>query len=177
MKNRILKIVFLVALITITALTTGFTRGSSADSSADFSVNFELEQEVYTSRGTVMRYMDVSSPWSGAYLYENFKVTGYAEISESFLMENVPGGSGDEPQSATGSEGYRTALDAKRPGLPGAGNPKTVAINSPVHEDLTLPGSGNETGNEKDYEIPVSQVEESLPGISAYLIPEWSELF
>ena len=53
---------------------------------------FRMTQMARTSDGDVKRYIDISSPWSGAYLYEDFEVAGFAEIVDSFTMINLPAG-------------------------------------------------------------------------------------
>jgi hypothetical protein len=53
---------------------------------------FKMTQMARTSDGDVKRYIDISSPWSGAYLYEDFEVAGFAEIMDSFTMINLPAG-------------------------------------------------------------------------------------
>ena len=55
---------------------------------------FEIEQMARTSMGTVQRFIDISSPWSHAYLMEDMSVVGKSEISEAFGMTNI--GPGDE---------------------------------------------------------------------------------
>jgi len=55
---------------------------------------FNIDQMARTSMGTVRRFIDVSSPWSHAYLYEDMEVVGMAEIEESFAMNNI--GPGEE---------------------------------------------------------------------------------
>ncbi len=53
---------------------------------------FNIDQFARTSQGTTQRYIDISSPWSGAYLSEDMSVTGAAEIDESFEMDNLEPG-------------------------------------------------------------------------------------
>ena len=54
---------------------------------------FNITQHAKTSSGTTGRYIDVSSPKSGGYLYEDMLVVGMADIKESFSMMNLPAGS------------------------------------------------------------------------------------
>lgn len=61
-----------------------------------------MQQSSGTSQGTIQRYIDISSPWSGAYVYENSKVVGTAEVSESFTMDNLKPGSDSDSQGETG---------------------------------------------------------------------------
>ena len=62
-------------------------------SGEDFVGNyFNIEQMARTSQGTVKRYVSISSPWSHGYAFEDMSVTGFAEISDAFSMNNiVPG--------------------------------------------------------------------------------------
>jgi len=64
-------------------------RGIGADYVGDY---FNMDQMARTSQGTVKRYIDISSPWSGAYLMEDMSVVGKSEIKEAFKMPNVPAG-------------------------------------------------------------------------------------
>ena len=56
-----------------------------------------IEQTASTSQGTVKRHIDVSSPWSGAYVYEDMVVEGMAEIRDHFRMDNLRPGSEASP--------------------------------------------------------------------------------
>lgn len=53
---------------------------------------FHIEQLAHTTGGTLKRYIDISSPWSHGYLYEDMSVTGEARIEESFNMDNLSPG-------------------------------------------------------------------------------------
>ena len=53
---------------------------------------FAIEQMARTSQGTVQRFIDISSLWSGAYLHEDMSVVGKSEISEGFEMMNLTPG-------------------------------------------------------------------------------------
>jgi hypothetical protein len=53
---------------------------------------FSMEQFAHVSKGTVKRYIDISSPYSHAMLHEDMAVTGSAEIIESFTMQNFAPG-------------------------------------------------------------------------------------
>lgn len=60
---------------------------------------FNIEQLVATSQGTTRRFINISSPWSGSYLYEDMQITGRSEISETFRMHNLgPGGIEEIPK-------------------------------------------------------------------------------
>lgn len=53
---------------------------------------FHIEQESGTSGGTTRRYIDISSPWSHAYVYEEATIVGSAYITDSFNMINLTPG-------------------------------------------------------------------------------------
>lgn len=53
---------------------------------------FHIEQEASTTGGTTRRYIDISSPWTGAYHYEDMTIEGKARIQESFQMDNLAPG-------------------------------------------------------------------------------------
>jgi len=59
---------------------------------------FNIDQMARTSQGTVRRYIDISSPWSHAYLYEDMEVVGMAEIEEDFAMDNLAPGEEAVPE-------------------------------------------------------------------------------
>ncbi len=58
---------------------------------------FKIEQEVGTTGGTIKRHIDISSPWSGAYVHEDMVVEGRAEIEDTFRMDNLKPGEDAEP--------------------------------------------------------------------------------
>lgn len=53
---------------------------------------FNMSQMARTSQGTLKRYIDISSPWSHAYLMEDMSVVGKSKITEAFSMPNLPAG-------------------------------------------------------------------------------------
>ena len=53
---------------------------------------FNIEQFSRTSQGTHRRHIDISSPWSHAYLTETMTVTGMSEVWEAFSMDNLTAG-------------------------------------------------------------------------------------
>ncbi len=53
---------------------------------------FDIYQFARTTGGELRRYIDISSPWSGAYIHEDMSVIGEAEIFEPFTMLNLPPG-------------------------------------------------------------------------------------
>lgn len=55
---------------------------------------FSISQMSRTSKGVHKRYIDISSPWSHGYLYEDMSVTGLSEVTESFTLGNLASGIG-----------------------------------------------------------------------------------
>lgn len=53
---------------------------------------FTMDQYARTSMGDLRRYIDIGSPWSQTYLYEDFRVVGAVEVREDFEMMNIPAG-------------------------------------------------------------------------------------
>lgn len=53
---------------------------------------FDLYQFARTYDGVLKRYIDISSPWSGAYLHEDMSVIGETEIFEPFVLYNQASG-------------------------------------------------------------------------------------
>ena len=93
MKRVFRLLVVLLVAIFVSALTPGWFLGSLLTTRGTCSANgFLLDQDLSNSQGTVNRYIDISSPFSGAYLYENLTVVGRSEITDSFTMHNLPPG-------------------------------------------------------------------------------------
>jgi len=53
---------------------------------------FEIDQYVFTSSGETRRFLSISSPFSNAYIEEDLSVTGMAEITDDFKMDNLEPG-------------------------------------------------------------------------------------
>ena len=53
---------------------------------------FEIDQMARTSMGEVKRFIDISSPWSHAYVYQDMSAVGQSEIQEAFAMNNLAAG-------------------------------------------------------------------------------------
>lgn len=66
-----------------------WSREVGADYVGDY---FNMDQMARTSQGTLRRYIDISSPWSHAFLHEDMSVVGKSQISEAFRMPNLPAG-------------------------------------------------------------------------------------
>lgn len=58
---------------------------------------FNIDQMARTSDGVVKRYIDISSPWSGALHSEEFEVIGMVEVEEDFEMMNIAEGEESTP--------------------------------------------------------------------------------
>ncbi len=53
---------------------------------------FHMDQWARTSDGTLKRFIDISSPFTHAYLMEDMEVTGESEVEEAFTMDNIAAG-------------------------------------------------------------------------------------
>jgi hypothetical protein len=53
---------------------------------------FKMTQEAMTPSGKVDRYIDISSPWSGSYLFEDMEMVGLVDVMESFNLINIAAG-------------------------------------------------------------------------------------
>ncbi len=143
---------------------------ASASEDAD-EEEVEIEQEVGTTGGTTKRYIDISSAWSGAYIYENMTVEGKAEIKESFSMNNLKPGSsssqsfdaGNSSVGKSGNSGTTTNQD----------NNTETDENSNAEE--SNPNSGSNPGPEASNES--SSGKEPEPELEAMEIPGWSDLY
>lgn len=54
---------------------------------------FNIRQRASTKMGEVKRHIDISSPWSHGYLYEDTSVIGISSVRERFRMTNIRVGS------------------------------------------------------------------------------------
>ena len=70
------------------------TDGVGVSLGSDYVGNyFNIEQHARVSQGHVYRYIDISSPFSHAYVSEYSEVTGKADVQEAFAMGNLGPGS------------------------------------------------------------------------------------
>jgi len=53
---------------------------------------FELDQYILTTSGETRRFISISSPFSNTYIEESFSVTGMAEVTETFSLDNIEHG-------------------------------------------------------------------------------------
>jgi hypothetical protein len=58
--------------------------------------SFEMDQGFSNSGGVVNRFIGISNPWSGGYLYEDLTVVGSASITDSFSMDNFGPGNNED---------------------------------------------------------------------------------
>lgn len=138
----------------------GFSIGEGAEDNDDYERFFDMDQDAGSTGGTTKRNIDISSPFSGAYLYENMTVVGSAEIRESFRMGNIDPGPG--AGSVSGDRKVKTGSGPDD--SPGSGpgiNPDPAVKSNPGSEGEDNPASGAE-----DY-----------CGLKPVKIPAWSDLF
>ncbi|GEM_PF-1165971 len=112
MKKRfIVTTAFILVLTTAVFYPAGLLQQQFGSSSICYAKTFDMEQDVFTTGGTVKRHIDISNPWTGAYLYENLTVVGSAKITDSFSMGKSMGSGisgtapffGSNTQNITGS--------------------------------------------------------------------------
>lgn len=161
-----MKIFYRVALMIIAALLVsavplaGLLPGAGTAGNVCSAYSFEMDQGFSNSGGVVNRFIGISDPWSGGYLYEDLTVIGSASITDSFSMDNFGSGSnedffdfgvdynlgfgtgdlydfgGDEkPASESG-----TSSPFKPEGEPDSGNDDIFDFNSGDAADLDLEG-------------------------------------
>ena len=53
---------------------------------------FNIDQMARTSDGELRRFIDISEPFDGTYLMEDFEVIGESDVQEAFNMTNIPPG-------------------------------------------------------------------------------------
>jgi len=149
MKGFFKKRALLIAVLALVLfLGPGLEGAVDAEDNDDLDNSFEMEQEAGTSEGTVQRHIDISSPWSGAYLYENMTVVGKAEIRESFSMNNTGPGAGSSretgldlssPGSGDGDEGAVSSGQVDNPGSDQQDNPTSERPRKPEIEVKEIP--------------------------------------
>ncbi|MFO7952921.1 MAG: hypothetical protein R6U91_09005 [Bacillota bacterium] len=153
--KRELKLIPVLFIILGGFFTAGFS-DEPADEDRFFDEGFTKEQEVGTEGGTTKRHIDLSNPWSGAYLYEDMEIEGKAEIKESFSMGDVD--SGANVEAATGEESGTKGASVEAEHQPGeAKNTKTESDDNP--------GKSANDNDAVKYELNPG----SLPG--------WNDLF
>jgi hypothetical protein len=125
---------------------------------ACFANSFGIGQAIINSGGTTKRYINISSPWSGAYIYENMQMVGKVEIIETFTMDNM-------------APGTKSDFDFDFRDNPGSGIAESSDIDT---ESNSKPETKSKT---------VSAVKSSAVADPVYIIvdirpvPRWSDLF
>jgi hypothetical protein len=121
-----------------------------------FAGTFIMEQDSGTSEGLLQRYIDISSPWTGAYIYEDFHAVGRVEVFETFTMENL------------------------RPGVR-ARDFDIFGVDSKENSGSAAGGTGDSAGQNNfgsGVKInPVSEVKEMVASVSVRIFPSWLDLF
>jgi len=67
----------------------GFAVGRGVDYVGNY---FHMDQMARTSDGELRRFIDISEPFDGSYMMEDFEVIGEVEVEEAFDMTNVAPG-------------------------------------------------------------------------------------
>jgi hypothetical protein len=94
-----------------------------------------LSQHSSTTGGELRRHIDISSPWSGGYLFEDMTVIGSATVTESFSMGNLgPGSEADHWIKAY--DDFGIGLDPNPDIFPKAASPTSPA---PVSGSVSKP--------------------------------------
>lgn len=113
-------------------------------STACFASGSMMQQSSSTSQGTIQRHIDISSPHSGAYIYENSKVVGTATVTESFSMDNLPPGS-DSGSSAEVDTDIRTTGSGSSSSSSGSGTgSSTTVLGESIEEQETSVAASEE---------------------------------
>jgi hypothetical protein len=96
-----------------------------------------ITQHSSTTGGELKRHIDISSPWSGGYLYEDMTVIGSASVTESFTMNNLgPGAESDYWKKAY--DDFGIGFDVNPDVFPKAATPASPA---PVSGSVSKPAS------------------------------------
>lgn len=126
----------------------GFSHIDGPKGNICFAGGFWMEQVTGAEQGTIEGHLDISSPWSGGYVYENFTAVGTIEINDSFSMNNL-------------GPGVKSGFDQRANFNP--------AVVKPASETAAAKISEKENG-------PVLALD-SVLGISIISVPSWFDLF
>ena len=97
----------------------------------------DIEQVADASKGTVTRYIDVSSPFSGAYLREDMTVSGSGKVDEILRSVNIRAGAFlDWPGSAAFSDDWDLWVFPNR-------SSGSAVFNAPASQPQQQGGSGS----------------------------------
>lgn len=87
--------IFAVLLVSNIPLA-GLLPGAELTGKVCSAYSFEMDQGFSNSDGVVNRFIGISDPWSGGYLYEDLTVVGSASITDSFTMDNLGPGTNED---------------------------------------------------------------------------------
>jgi hypothetical protein len=87
--------IFAVLLVSTVPLA-GLLTGAEVTGKVCSAYSFEMDQGFSNSGGVVNRFIGISDPWSGGYLYEDLTVVGSASITDSFTMDNLGPGTNED---------------------------------------------------------------------------------
>jgi hypothetical protein len=93
MNRSLILSVFSIFLLIMLLSPTGLSNSGIASAQGASPQQLRFTQLSGTTGGELRRYIDISSPWSGGYLYEDLTVIGSASVTESFTMDNLGPGS------------------------------------------------------------------------------------
>ncbi len=163
MRSKFKILPVLVAALMIGAL---FTAG--------FSDNIDKEQKAGTEGGTTKRYIDMSNPWTGAYLHEDMKIEGKAEVKESFQMGSPD--SGVNIEAGVGEEGGTKAASVEDNSSSGEkDNPEPKTENNSSQDENNNPGSSDNIDDAA--KAGEKEQEEKNYLFAPVPVPGWEELF
>lgn len=126
----------------------GFNHIDGPKGNVCFAGGFWMEQVTGAEQGTIEGHLDISSPWSGGYVYENFTAVGRIEINDSFSMNNL-------------GPGVKSGFDQR------------ANFNPAVVKSASETAAGKISEKENDF---VSALD-SVLGISIISVPSWFDLF
>ncbi len=172
---RVTLIVIAVLLVSTVPLA-GLLPGAEWTGKVCSAYSFEINQGFSNSGGVVNRFIGISDPWSGGYLYEDLTVIGSASITDSFSMDNFGSGAngdifdfGDDDNLGFGTGDLYDFGSNDKPA-------SESGISSPFETEGN-PDSGNEEifnfggGDAADLDL------EGYFSSSSIAIPTWLDLF
>ncbi len=94
--------------------------------------SFLVGQVSGNQSGTIKRHINISSPWSGGYIYEDFHAVGKVEVRETFRMGKI--GPGAEDLFDSESKGNPGPDTGGHTGSGTGNNPGSGTKNSPASQ-------------------------------------------
>ena len=133
-----------------------------------------INQSASTSGGTIKRHIDVSSPFSGGYLFEDMKVVGKASITESFTMDNMSPGS----KAGSGIDDWDIGPSggSSKSAVEGDSESGSTETSSSTESDSST-GSGSSESSKVAAEEKSGPQEDAVLGISIFSYPTWLDMF